>query len=389
MAAPDRSLLADAGGSASTDAYVPAGPSLAILTIPATRCSMVTGRMTLAPSGQLNRIGVGRKRPGKAAAHTSAQSRLAYAVADEVDAQARSQSRLDALDSITPNDETLRYEVANHTRSPVGLSQYSRGANAKQGPAVPDRSVRSVRSETEPGLDTYQGATWSERAALGPLRSGLDPGDVTGRRNRHIDRVQRLALRWALRPVARPGMALIDFGCGSGRMFEELVATGSEVWGTDRNAVMLGAARALDVVPPERIFLWDADAAADPPAVFDVITTVGVALTPTLLAAVVEAIEALAKAGAVVVMLEQLDRRRGLTMAEYERALHSIGYRVERWRLVRRGTRSPMLALSSRVPLPGWIASTAARVEWRAAPALGVPAGGYGDVILVARAIDG
>lgn len=251
---------------------------------------------------------------------------------------------------------------------------------------VPDPPLGSIGSETEPGLDTYQGVTWSKRASLGSLRSGLDPNDETGRRNGHIDRVQRLALRWAVREVAKPGMTILDFGCGTGRMFNELVATGAEVWGADRSEAMLDVARASQIVPPERIFHWDADAALRPPARFDVIATIGVALTPTLLRAVVTAVETLARPGATIVMLEQLDRRRGLTLADYGTALQSIGFNIERWRLARRGTRSPMLALSSRLPLPGWLSASAARAEWLAAPALGLPREGYGDVILVARA---
>ncbi len=182
---------------------------------------------------------------------------------------------------------------------------------------------------------------------------------------------------------------MVDFGCGSGRMFDELVVTGAEVWGTDRNAVMLEEALKSNVIPPEHLFLWDAAAAADPPNRFDVITTVGVALTPTMLGAVAEAIGTLARPDATVIMLEQVDRRRGLTLAAYDHAMRSIGYRIERRRVVRRGTRSPVLAVASRLPLPGLLASTAAWVEWSTAPALGVPTGGYGDVIFVARPVDG
>src|SRR4051794_1501687 len=137
-----------------------------------------------------------------------------------------------------------------------------------------------MASPPESGLDTYQGSSWTDRAALGSLRAGLDPEDTSNRRNRHIDLVQRRALRWALGQVtAKEGRIarLLDFGCGAGRMLQEFSPFADEVWGCDRNDAMIEVARATHSLPDSRLFLWDAHSYRAVPK-FDAIVTTYVTL---------------------------------------------------------------------------------------------------------------
>ncbi len=66
------------------------------------------------------------------------------------------------------------------------------------------------------------GETWERRAVKGKLPAVIDPGDLKGRKNLYIDTLQKLAVQKAL-GKEKAGFA-IDFGCGSGRFTELLVA---------------------------------------------------------------------------------------------------------------------------------------------------------------------
>src|ERR1022692_1102599 len=89
--------------------------------------------------------------------------------------------------------------------------------------------------------DTYQGMSWSDRLQFGPLGYALDPNDKTGRKNLYIDTVHRIGIRRAL--GARRYRRALDFGCGCGRLLDELHVCAEEVYGIDRTAPALDVAQ--------------------------------------------------------------------------------------------------------------------------------------------------
>jgi SAM-dependent methyltransferase len=252
------------------------------------------------------------------------------------------------------------------------------------------QSAPSV-AEPEAGLDTYQGMSWTERASLGPLRAAIDPSDIPGRRNELIDSIQRRALRWAIAEARRlhPGalhMAL-DFGCGGGRLTDELATVAAETWATDRNPAMVELAKKHARIPSERVVLWSDDSDPFGGVRFDLMLTVMVTLTPTLLGVVTSAMQQLVAEDGIVVMIEQLDGNRNLTIGDYRRELAAKGFSIRSQRLVRRGTRSPFLAIASRLKLPASAVELLGRMEWALAPMLGIARGGYADSVIVSSRI--
>jgi len=223
------------------------------------------------------------------------------------------------------------------------------------------------------GFDDYQGMSWSERAKLDPLRAGLDPRDDLGRKNAHIDRVQRHAL---LRGLAEAqilrgvsSVRALDFGCGGGRMFATLARWTDELWGLDRNVEMVELARRLNVMPPERVVVWDGQGAPPVPTSFDLIVSIGVTLTPELLESVAPELAQIAGERCVLVLIEQTDRGRGLTIERYRRTFAESGFVLRSERPVRLGTRSPFARIA-RQPLPSFVAAAAARAELAFAPTI-------------------
>lgn len=223
------------------------------------------------------------------------------------------------------------------------------------------------------GFDDYQGMTWTERAKLDPLRAGLDPRDDQGRKNAHIDRVQRHALLRGLAEAQRlrggRSARALDFGCGGGRMFATLTDWTNELWGLDRNAEMVELARRLNVVPPERVVVWDGEGAPPVPTTFDLIISIGVTLTPGLLESVAPELAGLARDGCVLVLIEQTDATRGLTIDRYRRTFADSGFALRSQRPVRLGTRSPFARIA-RIALPSFVAAAAAKGELAIAPAI-------------------
>lgn len=223
------------------------------------------------------------------------------------------------------------------------------------------------------GFDDYQGMTWSERAKLDPLRAGLDPRDDQGRKNAHIDRVQRHALLRGLAEAQRfrggRSVRALDFGCGGGRMFGTLKSWTDELWGLDRNAEMVELSKGLNIVPPERVVVWDGEGVPPVPATFDLIVSIGVTLTPELLESVAPELAGLAGDRCVLVLIEQTDAGRDLTIDRYRRTFAESGFLLRSQRPVRLGTRSPFARIA-RQPLPSFAAAAAARAELALAPAI-------------------
>jgi SAM-dependent methyltransferase len=205
----------------------------------------------------------------------------------------------------------------------------------------------------EDGRDTYQGMSWSERAALGPIRAGLDPADSAGRKNRYIDGLHRLALRRGLRLAERlrPGRSVraVDYGCGGGRLFDALLPWTEELWGLDRNPDMLALARSQRIVPPEQLVASDDIARIGK---VDLFVTVYVAMTTTILDDIARDLERLAAPSCVAVLIEQVDASRGLTIERYRTAFAGAGFVPRVTRPIRPGTRSPFGRIARLVGIP-------------------------------------
>lgn len=247
-------------------------------------------------------------------------------------------------------------------------------------------------TEPEPGLDTYQGISWAERASLGPLRAAIDPSDLAGRRNELIDQTQRIAVRWGFaEALLLHGTAFskaLDFGCGGGRLTGELAAVSSETWATDRSEAMIRLAKANSGLPESRVVVWPDDGKAFLEGSFDLILSVMVTLTPTLLRVVCGALGRLVADDGAVVMVEQVAGKRGLALADYERELAAVGFVIRSQRVARRGTRSPSLAIAARLRLPSGALRWLAKLEWALAPRIGIASDGYGDCVMVISRVD-
>jgi SAM-dependent methyltransferase len=96
------------------------------------------------------------------------------------------------------------------------------------------------------------GGRWEEYAEHEGLRSVLDPADATGAKNLAIDAIHRLALDRAL--GRRRFERALDFGCGTGRLAQELARRARLVVGADLTAAMLRRA-AREAAAPHLAYL--------------------------------------------------------------------------------------------------------------------------------------
>jgi ubiquinone/menaquinone biosynthesis C-methylase UbiE len=83
--------------------------------------------------------------------------------------------------------------------------------------------------------------SWSELARLDRLSAVLDPADTRGGKNRLIDRTHKYALGRAIGEI--DGAAVLDFGCGTGRLSGWLAGRGACVAGVDATSEMVAVAR--------------------------------------------------------------------------------------------------------------------------------------------------
>lgn len=88
--------------------------------------------------------------------------------------------------------------------------------------------------------DHSGGPDWDELAMLGdPLRSVIDPSDLSGSKNRLIDSIHWSAIGAHL---PRTG-SLLDLGCGTGRLARRASGLGLRYTGADTSAEMIAAAK--------------------------------------------------------------------------------------------------------------------------------------------------
>jgi SAM-dependent methyltransferase len=212
---------------------------------------------------------------------------------------------------------------------------------------------------------TEAGASWSDLAQGDPLAAVLDPGDTTGAKNRLIDRVHKRALGRAARDVR--AKAVLDFGCGTGRLSEWLVRHGARVTGVDATPEMVEVARIR--VPEARFYAIENATVPLPADTFDLVVTAYVLqyYVHDGRAVLLELARVLRPGGRIVAIEQVADTEigRGGTIEEYGRMFEEGGLRLLETRAIRvRDAR--VIALVQRHPGLWRLPALPRLIEWEA-----------------------
>jgi ubiquinone/menaquinone biosynthesis C-methylase UbiE len=228
--------------------------------------------------------------------------------------------------------------------------------------------------------------SWSELARLDRLSAVLDPADTRGGKNRLIDRTHKYALGRAIGEI--DGAAVLDFGCGTGRLSGWLAGRGACVAGVDATSEMVAVAR--QAVPEASFETIDGRTLPFADGRFDVVITAyvlqyyvggdgGIAR---------ELARVLRSGGrfAAIEQVTQDDLGRGGPAAAYQQMFVEAGFegvdastiRLSDSRVVRVAQRYPAL---SRLPLAPWLVAREAALKSEG-PLVG---GRYADALFVAR----
>ena len=166
---------------------------------------------------------------------------------------------------------------------------------------------------------------------MGPFRGVIDAADTAGRRNAYMHALHLLVIE---REIARAGLltTVLDFGCGTGRFIEVLSSSGARVVATDKEPAMVDAARLYAGRYATQIVACDTASTPFGAESFD-LTLCSSVLHVTLRSTVPEIVRELARVtrlGGTLLLLEQVDVERGLTVSFYEDALSRSGFTVQR-----------------------------------------------------------
>lgn len=118
---------------------------------------------------------------------------------------------------------------------------------------------------------------WGQRARQGFLASGIDPADRRGHKNRYIDLLQKMALDEVLE--LKGDEAVLDFGCGSGRVSYWTAPKVKRVIGLEVTSEMIELAEKNRSASNVEFILYDGSHFPDLPYLFDLILSVGVLQT--------------------------------------------------------------------------------------------------------------
>ena len=242
---------------------------------------------------------------------------------------------------------------------------------------------------SQPDFDVYQGMSWTERAQHGVLGVALDWGDRSGKKNRFIDAVHQTAIRRALDATATAYKRALDFGCGGGRLLPLLTGYAAQVYGVDRTQACLDLARGANHVPPDRLVCWRDGALPFADDFFDLVLCVYVLLTGEALDSLSGEMARVCAPGGRVIVLEQADNARGLTLERYRAAFAAAGLQPERAQALRRSRGSKAMALATQPWAPRWLQAAAARSELAAMRGArhGPATPGYYDYLFVLQKV--
>jgi SAM-dependent methyltransferase len=229
-------------------------------------------------------------------------------------------------------------------------------------------------------------ASWAELARLDPLAAVLDPADAAGAKNRAIDRVHKRALRRTVRNLR--GKAVLDFGCGTGRLSDWLVTQGAIVEGVDVTPEMVEVARRR--VSHARFQVIEGPMLPFPDGRFELV------ITAYVLQYYVHDDRTMHKEltrvlcpGGRLVAIEQVaadDIGRGGTIQAYERMLEEGGTPLVEARTIRVGD-SRIIGAVQRHPALCRVPALPRLIEWEARFLRDLPltSGRYADVVFVAE----
>jgi SAM-dependent methyltransferase len=215
---------------------------------------------------------------------------------------------------------------------------------------------------TAENFDVYEGLSWSQRAQYGTLGVALDCADTLGKKNAFIDAVHKMALAGALRRPAKRFARALDFGCGGGRLLPLLASFALETYGVDRTPECIELARTARVAPDDHLLVWRDGPLPFDDGWFDLVLSAYVLLRTAVLDACLPELARVTAPGGTLVLIEQLDNARGLTLERYHEAFDRAGFCLLEERLLRRSS-SAWMRLASSPRSPVWLARAAARAE--------------------------
>jgi SAM-dependent methyltransferase len=190
------------------------------------------------------------------------------------------------------------------------------------------------------GEDAGDTVDWGKRAHTGFLASGIDPADRRGHKNRYIDLLQKTALEEVLE--LRGDEAVLDFGCGSGRLSYWIAPRVKKVVGLEVTPEMIDLARQNRGAENVEFMLYDGNHFPDMPHPFDLVLSVGVLqiMEGEHLTKVVLALSRFLKPGGRFLMIEQVSdnpRIKRPPVNEYLRAFKESGLDCLRCYPIRNG----------------------------------------------------
>jgi ubiquinone/menaquinone biosynthesis C-methylase UbiE len=228
------------------------------------------------------------------------------------------------------------------------------------------------------------GAGWEERAAKEGLRAVLDPDDQRGMKNQYIDMLHKAALAKHLK--TRRGEKILDFGCGTGRLFGFLSKYGAQVTGIDITKNMTDAAAKL--YPGGTFIHYDGGKLPFENDFFDDIVSVYVLQHITArenLEATAKELMRCLKKGSRIYLIEQVSKESSdyylhRLPQDYQEAFS--GCRCVHSSPVR-NCRSPFLSLAYRGLLPRFAFPVLVRLDLFFTGKKKIPAKGYLDYLFV------
>ena len=162
---------------------------------------------------------------------------------------------------------------------------------------------------------------WGRRAQRGFLASGIDPGDRRGRKNAYIDLLQKMAIEEVL--GLRGDEAVLDFGCGSGRISHWIAPRVKKVLGLEVTPEMLDLAEQNRTSDNVEWMLYDGIHFPALSLPFDLVLSVGVLqiMRGAILRGTVSKLAHYLKSGGRMVLIEQVSDRPGVNRPRLEEYL--------------------------------------------------------------------
>jgi SAM-dependent methyltransferase len=190
------------------------------------------------------------------------------------------------------------------------------------------------------GEDVGEKVDWGKRAHTGFLASGIDPADRRGHKNRYIDLLQKMALEEVLE--LKGDEAVLDFGCGSGRISYWIASRVKNVVGLEVTPEMIDLARQNRDAENVEFMLYDGKHFPVMPHPFDLVLSVGVLqiMEGENLTKVILALSHYLKSGGRFLMVEQVSDNPGIkrpSVNEYLQAFKESGLDCLRYYPIRTG----------------------------------------------------